>query len=977
MPEKPFTPPTRKPVSEFPTPDPSVAFYTELVNRDDPAYMANAPVSRGALYANMVGAKREVIATYPQLFFLRERKFQMDDQKVLWDWATDENAHDTYNAEVNYVANAVTFPAFTRTYTVRRELYESDPTSVIGSPLPGIIAVEITSPGQNHTEARGVIDGTSVAIKFTVSPEGGLINGVITNTGETLIQNGTPITIIGDGQDSSAIAVTQPVGCVLTAQKKEELPEDSPLSHELVKVTKVYETLPGPWIETTRFDVDGMIVKSKTRRQVADFITDSDLILNGEWVQTWHKGTDNFVAEENIESRPVPGNLIFDTKIAEDGKIINTNKILIDVSTAVSEETLVAGVWNKRFLQQVDDSTLIKVHQASNKVAWQMGEARDIPGNPMETTRVEEDGKITTITRTLSDASTIVSEEVISGGNWIRTHEEAVSDLVAWKVVESRPIPGNPLVTTRIEEDGLPTTITKILKDTTTIVSSEVISFGQWIKTFKEEVSDLVAYQVTESRAIPGNPIPDTELDKDGVSLSIVRTLKRASSIVTSEVINAGIWMRTESDPVGDLVSWEKVTARVVPGNVIPSANVDQDHEVATISTLLRDASLITPSASEAGGYITTVEQKEVTDLVSDQVTTRKKFLDAAFYSVSIINLIPREFMAFIPTKVESHILAGTASEPAIGFQEFEVSEKQMTELLYERRVTTIDSPTLPIIHVNQETAEIYGGGVIWVVYTLAILGSIGIDQGLTIISSSLTDLGNGMVVKETRVLPQPAWPQLQGTDLDEVHLVALPYVKQTVDAGTVGGISGSVYTQVKPIDVWRSDSVATTVPSDLSSLNRDYLTVVNHAFPNTLLDVTLDGVSASDGCSTVIDVGLSWTLIRGYNGPCDGHIYEVYTNGPPTGLPTVTKFFPQSYVRTFGYANACGSRLFVLLREFDIPFSLHDLIVVSNTYGSITIPATTPTALPPSGTEITIDIQTERWKYGIYITKIINVIMP
>jgi hypothetical protein len=122
MAEKPFIPPFRKPVSEFPTPDPSVAFYTELVNRDDPAYMANAPVKRGQLYANMVGAKREVIDTYPTLFFLRERKFQLSDQQVLWDWATDEQAHDTYNAEVTYVANAVAYPAFTRVYTVRREL---------------------------------------------------------------------------------------------------------------------------------------------------------------------------------------------------------------------------------------------------------------------------------------------------------------------------------------------------------------------------------------------------------------------------------------------------------------------------------------------------------------------------------------------------------------------------------------------------------------------------------------------------------------------------------------------------------------------------------------------------------------------------------------------------------------------------------------------------------------------------------------
>src|SRR6266566_1362766 len=133
MPEQPFVPPPRKPVSTYPTPDPTVAFYTELVNRDDPAYTANAPMKRGDLYANIVGAKQEVIDQYPNLFFLRERQFQQSDQLVLWDWATDERACDTYNSTDTYVANNVNFPAFTRTYTIRRDLYEGAPTRVIGS----------------------------------------------------------------------------------------------------------------------------------------------------------------------------------------------------------------------------------------------------------------------------------------------------------------------------------------------------------------------------------------------------------------------------------------------------------------------------------------------------------------------------------------------------------------------------------------------------------------------------------------------------------------------------------------------------------------------------------------------------------------------------------------------------------------------------------------------------------------------------
>lgn len=803
--EKPTIPPERKPVSEFPTPSHAVAFYTELVVRTDPAYKANAPVKRGTRYSTITGAKRDVIDTYPDLFFLQEVKYGQDDQRVLWHWATDEQAHDTYNADVNYVANAITYPAFTRVYTVRRELYEQQPTLPIGSPLPGIIAVTITSPGQNHTEARGVIDGTSVAIDFVVDSGGSLISAVITNTGDELIQNGTPITIIGDGQDSSAIAVAQPVGCVLTSQKKEELQQNDPLQHELVKVTRVYETLPGPWIYSSRIDKDGAIIKTKTRRQVADFIVDQDLIINGEWSQTWHEGDDNFVAKENIETRPLPGNPITDTKVDEDGKVITTTKILVDKRLTVSGETLIAGVWTKTFEQEVDDSSLVKVHQASNKVAWQMQEARDIPGNPLVSTKVNEDGTVTTITKILSDTTTIVSGETLVGGIWTKTYKDEVSDLVAYMVTEARPVPGNPLVSTRIEEDGIPTTITKILKDTTTIISSEAIVSGQWIKTFKEEVSDLVANQVEEKRPIPGNPIPDTQLDKDGVEVSIVRTLKQSSFITTQEIINGSVWMRTESDPVSDLVSWEKVTARVIPGNPVLSYKIDPDKEIRVQQTILKERTTITPSATSTPTTVTTVAAEEVTELVANEVTDAKLFLDEAFYSISIENIIPREFMAFIPTTVESHIIAGTAFAPTLGFGQLSVSNKQLDKLLYENRVTTLGTPTLPITHTNQELTEQFGGGVLNVNYSLVIHGTVGIDQGYLVTRSSVLDLGNGMDVKETAQLDGTAWPVTTGTAWDQERQIEYPFAEQIVPVTYVVFTGPNVLETLEPVDQWRN----------------------------------------------------------------------------------------------------------------------------------------------------------------------------
>src|SRR5262245_1043371 len=114
MPEKPVIPPTRKPVSTYPAPTPSVVIYTELVNRDDPAYIQNAPIPRGFLYSAMVGAKRDVITQYPNLYFLRERQAGASDQQVFWDWATVPEAENAYNAQVQYVANSVPYPAFTR-----------------------------------------------------------------------------------------------------------------------------------------------------------------------------------------------------------------------------------------------------------------------------------------------------------------------------------------------------------------------------------------------------------------------------------------------------------------------------------------------------------------------------------------------------------------------------------------------------------------------------------------------------------------------------------------------------------------------------------------------------------------------------------------------------------------------------------------------------------------------------------------------
>jgi hypothetical protein len=303
--------------------------------------------------------------------------------------------------------------------------------------------------------------------------------------------------------------------------------------------------------------------------------------------------------------------------------------------------------------------------------------------------------------------------------------------------------------------------------------------------------------------------------------------------------------------------------------------------------------------------------------------------------------------------------------------------EEQINEFVFRRTIETRVGLTLPVVLTNFETTTEFGGGSANKVFTLAASGASSLDTGLVVLKSSIKNLGNGQEVKETLELGTAAWPTLIGTDLDPVHLVALPYTKKVVDAGTTGGITGSTYTEVSPLDKWRSVQIATTVPDDLSDLDRDYASVVNHAFPDTLLDASLDYAAASNSDGFIVDYGLSFNLIQGYRGACDAHIYEIYTNGPPSSLPTVTKFFPQEHRRTVEAFSASDNHLFARVWEFVFPNSLHDTITVSNTGGSMTIPATDPIALPTSGTEIVVDIQTERWKYGIYVSKIIKVLVP
>ncbi len=841
MAEAPFVPPPRKPVSTFPTPSHVVSMYTELVNRDDPAYKANAPVKRGSIYSTMVGAKPEVISQFPLLYFLRERQFQGNDQLVFWDWINDEQAHDTYNSQDSYALESIQHPGFQREYTIRRDEYNDEPAIALGLPLNTLVAVRIVDGGGNYTQATGTITGTTVAIDFVVL-DGVIISGVVTDQGEGIL--GTyEITVTGDGAGAIVEPIVQSTASVLVGQKKVELDPQDPLQHEFIKLVRIYQTLPGPTIYSTRTDEDGAEVTIATTAKIAATIIPREFINVSTWFKVNRQQQDNvYVANEVVESRtvhtttsdPDDDHTTYSSRLDSDGIVVTIASTLSDRTAITPGETLNGSTWTVTSSQAVSDL-----------VAKMIVETRLVnTGNFVPSTRLDEDGFKVTIIRTLDDLTLITTQEQILSNNWVKTtidpvslrlHSDELSDLVGWAVVETRLIPGDPVPATRLDEDGVAVTVSRRLKDLTTITTTETLVGITWTKVTSEKVTELVSWEVTEVRTIPGNPIPSTKLDKDSDVIEIVRTMKASASIVTQEVIIGPNLIKTTSDQITDLVSWELVEARPIPGNSVPSSRVDQDHETVNIHSRLRAEGSITPGASEGGGFLTTVEGKEVTDLVSEEITTTKRWLDEALYVVSIENLIPREFRAFIPTVVESHTVVGTASQPTLGTGQFEISEKQLTKIFKEVRTTTLGSVSLPITHVNQELTELYGGGVLNVTYTLEVQGTGTIDEGLTITTSTLTDLGNGMEIKQTNELNVLAWPQLTGQDYDERLDVLIPFTQQVVTPGT--GISVP-QTDVKPIDQWREEDRtidATAAAAVLDAYLLTYPSKINVDMPDKL----------------------------------------------------------------------------------------------------------------------------------------------
>lgn len=258
--EKLISPPLRKPVQEYLTPDFATGYFTELIDRSDPAY--KTPV-RGMPYASIRDAKQWVIAAFPNLYFVRESRWRESDQYVLWIFGSDPKGEDTYNSEDTYGLEDTTKPGYTRVYTVRREVYNAAPSLAALSPLKTIIALKVTTQGSGYTSAT--VTTSNGAASTPVISGGKIVSLVLTAQGSDVTDAPT-VTITGDGSGAAATAIIQSQSALLVSQKKVELPEAHPLRNEYVQVVRTYSTLPGHTLKEEEYipEINDFIYTQKT-----------------------------------------------------------------------------------------------------------------------------------------------------------------------------------------------------------------------------------------------------------------------------------------------------------------------------------------------------------------------------------------------------------------------------------------------------------------------------------------------------------------------------------------------------------------------------------------------------------------------------------------------------------------------------------------------------------------------------------------
>ncbi len=214
-----------------------------------------------------------------------------------------------------------------------------------------------------------------------------------------------------------------------------------------------------------------------------------------------------------------------------------------------------------------------------------------------------------------------------------------------------------------------------------------------------------------------------------------------------------------------------------------------------------------------------------VKDLGNGYEVATIRTIDSVFpantYSKSILNLIPPEFRAVVPT-VESDVTSeGTAStDPTLLTGELSRSETQVSEFVMRVRTTSFGNVVLPItLTGGEKIVEKFGLQLVAdEVITLAYSGTTSIPTGSLVIDAAIKEIGAGMEILTTLVVADAAWPIIPSRLWDENMRVEYDETNQIVAVGSAedpdpGGVFAWT-SEVRGIDQWHARKTNVNKPS-------------------------------------------------------------------------------------------------------------------------------------------------------------------
>lgn len=255
-------PPLNIPVIQKPTP---IALDETLVETTD---------SNKALYDRELqyGHLHPDRIKYPGYRFLKSEPTTYG--MIRYYWGNDFTAQDFYNVTKTYAEDAILFPTFVRSYRVLREDYLVQGPLTKLTAFTGIVAIRVTAGGSGYTQDFAATltggGGTGAAATCIVDTQSGAVIWIfMTNVGSGYTAAPAVGFGNGDGTGAAASAIIQPATALLTKEEHSKLDESDPYASLYDRVTRTWETLPGPIISGTQIDPESGIVIDYEKQVVA------------------------------------------------------------------------------------------------------------------------------------------------------------------------------------------------------------------------------------------------------------------------------------------------------------------------------------------------------------------------------------------------------------------------------------------------------------------------------------------------------------------------------------------------------------------------------------------------------------------------------------------------------------------------------------------------------------------------------------